>query len=70
MNYILQLTADEWARIQRAAKFEGASVKEFARSWIMNGVAACKDDYIMHNGEAIGDKLEIDALAQETLRGV
>lgn len=42
-------------------------MSEFATDRIMDGVLACEDDYITHQGEVIGDTLEIDELSRECL---
>jgi hypothetical protein len=47
--------------------FSKQTVTEFALDWLFAGVQACEDDYIVHEGEIVGDELEIDALAAECL---
>jgi hypothetical protein len=64
-NINISVTADEWARIQVAVRFLGRSVKGFARGGIMSGVEACEDDYIIYNGEVIGDRLKIEELGND-----
>jgi hypothetical protein len=60
-NVKLQLTAEQWKRVIRAAKFSKETVSEFAANWIMAGVIACEDDYIIepHTGLIIGDRLKL-----------
>jgi hypothetical protein len=63
MNINIEVTPD----IERAAKFSKQTVSEFCLDWIAAGVEACKADYIMHEGEVIGDRCEIERLEIETL---
>jgi hypothetical protein len=63
----IEVTTDEWNRIGHAAKFSERTVERFATDWIMAGVRACEDDCITHQGEVIGDRLEIDELSRECL---
>lgn len=53
--------------IERAAKFSNQTVSEFCLCWIAAGVNACEADYIIHEGEVIGDRRDIEALEIETL---
>ena len=51
--------------IERAAKFSKQTVSEFCLGWIAAGVEACRADYIIHEGEVIGDRLELEQLETE-----
>jgi len=65
MNINIHVTTDEQKRIKCAAKFLKLTVSEFAVDWILAGVRACEDDYIIHDGKVIGDRLEIGELEDE-----
>jgi uncharacterized protein (DUF1778 family) len=70
INIAVKVTADESKRIKRAAKFSGQSVADFIKSWTAAGVQACEDDYIIHDGEIIGDRLETAALERVALEAL
>lgn len=60
MTIQITVTPSEHARIERAAALSQQSVSDFASAWLLAGVEACEDDYIIHEGEVIGDRLAIE----------
>jgi hypothetical protein len=56
MNITIKVTE----QMQQAAKFSKQTPSEFIGDWIMAGVQACEDDYIIdpRTGKIIGDRLE------------
>jgi len=67
MNINIEVTIDEQKRIEAAAEFEKLTVEEFVVNWIRNGVLACEDDYILHDGKVVGDERDVEALEREVL---
>ncbi len=63
MNIAIKVTPE----IKRAAKFNKLSVRDFCDDSIAECVKACERDYIIHEGEVIGDRCEIERLEIETL---
>jgi hypothetical protein len=63
----MSITIKVTKRMKRAAEFSKQSVRDFCDDSIAECVKACERDYLIHEGEVIGDRCEIEALEIETL---